>query len=95
MWIFDAHLDLALNGVDWNRDLRQSVDDIRAQETTLQMTDKGRRNNTLSFPELRIAQVPDVPIHANTLEQYTNLSPRYKTNLLIESCYHKHCNNGW
>ncbi|MFN9627211.1 MAG: dipeptidase [Planctomycetota bacterium] len=58
MWIFDAHLDLALNGVDWNRDLRQSVDDIRAQETALQMTDKGRRNNTLSFPELRIAQVP-------------------------------------
>jgi len=58
MWIFDAHLDLALNGVDWNRDLRQSVDDIRAQETALQMTEKGRRNNTLSFPELRIAQVP-------------------------------------
>ncbi|MFN6402191.1 MAG: dipeptidase [Planctomycetota bacterium] len=58
MWIFDAHLDLALNGVDWNRDLRQSVEDIRAQETALQMTEKGRRNNTLSFPELRIAQVP-------------------------------------
>jgi membrane dipeptidase len=58
MWIFDAHLDLALNGVDWNRDLRQSVDDIRAQETALQMTDKGRRHNTLSFPELRIAKVP-------------------------------------
>lgn len=58
MWIFDAHLDLALNGVDWNRDMRQSVDDIRAQETALQMTDKGRRHNTLSFPELRIAQVP-------------------------------------
>jgi membrane dipeptidase len=58
MWIFDAHLDLALNGVDWNRDLRQSVDDIRAQETALQMTDKGRCHNTLSFPELRIAKVP-------------------------------------
>lgn len=58
MWIFDAHLDLALNGVDWNRDLRHSVDDIRAQETALQMTDKGRRNNTLSFPELRASQVP-------------------------------------
>ena len=28
MLIFDAHLDLALNGVDWNRDLRQAVDDI-------------------------------------------------------------------
>jgi Membrane dipeptidase (Peptidase family M19) len=30
MLIFDAHLDLALNGVDWNRDLRQSVTDVRA-----------------------------------------------------------------
>ena len=58
MWIFDAHLDLALNGVDWNRDLRQSVDDIRAQEITLQMKDKGRCTNTLSFPELRAAKVP-------------------------------------
>lgn len=58
MWIFDAHLDLALNGVDWNRDLRQSVDDIRAQETALAMSEKGRRNNTLSFPELRASKVP-------------------------------------
>ena len=57
MWIFDAHLDLALNGVDWNRDLRQSVDDIRAQEITLQMTEPGRQKNTLSFPELRESQV--------------------------------------
>jgi membrane dipeptidase len=57
MWIFDAHLDLALNGVDWNRDLRQSVDDIRAQETTLGMTDPGRQRNTLSLPELRCAKV--------------------------------------
>lgn len=53
MHIFDAHLDLGLNGVDWNRDLRQSVDDIRAQETALQMTTSGRRTNTLSLPELR------------------------------------------
>jgi len=53
MWMFDAHLDLALNGVDWNRDLRQSVDDIRAQEISLGMTEPGRQNNTLSFPELR------------------------------------------
>lgn len=58
MWIFDAHLDLALNGVDWNRDLRQCVDDIRAQEQAAGMLEKGRQTNTLSFPELRIAQVP-------------------------------------
>jgi membrane dipeptidase len=57
MWIFDAHLDLALNGVDWNRDLRQSVDDIRSQEISLQMTEPGRQTNTLSFPELRESQV--------------------------------------
>jgi membrane dipeptidase len=57
MWIFDAHLDLALNGVDWNRDLRHSVDDIRAQETTQGMTDRGRQHNTLSLPELRRADV--------------------------------------
>lgn len=57
MWLFDAHLDLALNAVDWNRDLRQSVDDIRAQEHALQMTAPGRCTNTLSFPELKKAGV--------------------------------------
>ena len=31
MMIFDAHLDLAMNAIDLNRDIRQSVDDIRAQ----------------------------------------------------------------
>ncbi|MFN7706520.1 MAG: peptidase M19, partial [bacterium] len=51
--LFDAHLDLALNGVDLNRDLRQTVDDIRAQEITLEMTELGRKTNTLSFPELK------------------------------------------
>lgn len=58
MHIFDAHLDLALNGVDWNRDLRCTVDDIRAQEMSLEMQhEKGRCTNTLSFPELRRAQI--------------------------------------
>lgn len=58
MHIFDAHLDLALNGVDWNRDLRDSVDHIRAQETALGMQDlPGRCNNTVSLPELRKANI--------------------------------------
>ena len=57
MMIFDAHLDLGLNGVDWNRDLRMTVAEIRAQETMLGMTEPGRCTNTLSFPELRQAQV--------------------------------------
>ena len=32
MLIFDAHLDLGLNAVDWNRDLRMTVDEIRSAD---------------------------------------------------------------
>ena len=35
MLLFDAHLDLAMNGVDWNRDLRMDLSDIRVQEELL------------------------------------------------------------
>jgi membrane dipeptidase len=55
--IFDAHLDLAFNAVDWNRDLRMDVTEIRAQESTLQMTAAGRGTNTVSFPELQAGGV--------------------------------------
>lgn len=57
MLIFDAHLDLGLNAVDWNRDLRMSVAEIRAAEAALGMTDPGRGTNTLSFPEMKRAEV--------------------------------------
>ncbi|HVJ83884.1 MAG TPA: membrane dipeptidase [Planctomycetia bacterium] len=57
MLIFDAHLDLGLNGVDWNRNLDQDVADLRAQEKSLGMTEPGRGGATLSFPELRKAEV--------------------------------------
>ncbi len=58
MMLFDAHLDLALNAVDMNRDLRQSVDDLRVQERSAGMQDVwGRCQNVLSFPELRDAGV--------------------------------------
>lgn len=58
MLLFDAHLDLALNAVDLNRDLRQGVDDIRAQERIAGMDGiAGRCKNTLSLPELRDAGV--------------------------------------
>jgi membrane dipeptidase len=51
--IFDAHLDLAWNALDWNRDLRLPVADIRRREREQGMTDKGRGMGTVSFPELR------------------------------------------
>lgn len=58
MQIFDAHLDLALNGVDWNRDLTLSVDEIRSEESRLGMgEEKGRCTNTVSFPELKKARI--------------------------------------
>ncbi len=57
MLIFDSHLDLAMNAINLNRDLRQSVADIRAQEILLNMTEHGRRTNTVSLGELRKAEV--------------------------------------
>ena len=36
----DAHLDLAWNAIDWNRDLRLSCEQIRQIETDAGMTDK-------------------------------------------------------
>ena len=32
MLLFDAHLDLAMNAIEWNRDLSRPVDEIRARE---------------------------------------------------------------
>lgn len=57
MLIFDAHLDLAMNAVDWNRDLRKSIREIRDQEVDARMIEPGRCTNTVSFPELRAGQV--------------------------------------
>lgn len=52
MFLVDAHLDLSMNAMEWNRDLRQPVEAIRAREKG--MTDKpDRGNSTVCFPELR------------------------------------------
>ncbi|MDQ1296594.1 MAG: rane dipeptidase [Bacteroidota bacterium] len=50
--IFDGHLDLAMNALEWNRDLRMPVEEIRKSEKG--MTDKpDRANGTVSFPSMR------------------------------------------
>jgi membrane dipeptidase len=52
MFIIDAHLDLSMNAMEWNRDLRTPVGEINAREKEL--TDKPDRGNaTVSLPELR------------------------------------------
>ena len=50
--VFDGHLDLAMNALEWNRDLRWSVEDIRRGEEG--MTDKpDRAKGTVSLPSMR------------------------------------------
>ncbi len=54
--IFDGHLDLSMNALEWNRDLRWSIDDIRKSEVG--MTDKpDRAKGTVSFPSMREGKV--------------------------------------
>ena len=56
LFIIDSHLDLAMNAIEWNRDLRQPVAVIREREKG--MRDKpDRGNNTVSLPELRKGKV--------------------------------------
>src|SRR5688500_2454155 len=52
MFLVDAHLDLSMNAMEWNRDLRRPLSDIRQREKG--MKDKpDRGNSTVCFPELR------------------------------------------
>ena len=55
--IWDAHLDLAWNAIDWNRDLTLPVAAIRQREREQGMTEKARGEGTVSFPELRKGKV--------------------------------------
>src|SRR5438093_4422227 len=52
MLIFDAHLDLAMNALEWNRDLTRPIDQIRQRENG--MTDKpDRAKGTVCLIEMR------------------------------------------
>ncbi|MBS1915275.1 MAG: dipeptidase [Bacteroidetes bacterium] len=56
MFTIDAHLDLGMNAMEWNRDLRASLTEINGREKG--MTDKPDRGNaTISFDELRKGDV--------------------------------------
>jgi membrane dipeptidase len=52
MFTIDAHLDLAMNAMEWNRDYRRSIYEIRDREKSL--TDKpDRGKGVVNFEELR------------------------------------------
>ena len=51
-FIIDAHLDLSMNAMEWNRDFRISISELNEREAG--MTDKPDRSNaTITFEELR------------------------------------------
>jgi membrane dipeptidase len=55
MLILDAHLDLSWNALGWNRDLEQTVAEIRLSESG--MEGKGRGKNTVSLPDMRRGKI--------------------------------------
>ena len=56
MFTIDAHLDLSMNAMEWNRDLRLSIAEIRDREK--EMSDKpDRGKGTVCLPELRKGEV--------------------------------------
>ncbi len=56
MLILDAHLDLSMNALEWNRDLTRPVPELRSREKG--MTDKRDRcQGTVSLPEMRRGKI--------------------------------------
>lgn len=54
--IIDAHLDLAMNAMEWNRDIRMSVENIREMEQDL--SDKpDRGKGTVSFSSMKAGNI--------------------------------------
>lgn len=54
--LFDGHLDLAMNAMEWNRDLTRTVPEIRDREAG--MTDKpDRGRGTVSLPAMRAGRI--------------------------------------
>ena len=55
MLIVDAHLDLSMNALQWNRDLLRSVYTIRTMEQTV--PGKGRAQGTVAYPDMRRGRI--------------------------------------
>lgn len=55
MLIVDAHLDLSMNALEWNRDLLRSAYTIRTMEQTV--PGKGRAQGTVAYPDMRRGRV--------------------------------------
>ncbi len=56
MLLVDAHLDLAMNALNWDRNLDLTVEQIREMEAGM-IPQKGRSCGTVAFPEMRKGEV--------------------------------------
>jgi membrane dipeptidase len=56
MLIFDGHLDLAMNAIEWNRDFSRPLEEVRQREQGLS-DKKDRGRNVVAFDEMRKGQV--------------------------------------
>lgn len=55
--IFDAHLDISMNAMEFNRDQRMSLEEIRRSELLSTENHPHRCKNTVCFPELRRGRI--------------------------------------
>ena len=55
--ILDAHLDLAMNAMEFNRDQRWTLERIRRRELATDDNLPGRARNTVCFPEMRRGRI--------------------------------------
>jgi membrane dipeptidase len=55
-FFIDCHLDLAMNAIEWNRDLTRPIAEIRAAEEGMH-DKKGRGQGTVCLPELRRGRI--------------------------------------
>ncbi len=85
MLIFDAHLDLAWNAIDWNRDLLQPIDELRRREQG--MTDKGRGANTVCMAELHRGEVGIVIATLLARQVTPHLTPSFRRYHSMQAAY--------
>ncbi len=83
MLMFDAHLDLAFNAVDWHRNLEQTIEEIRASESA--MTELGRGTGTVSLPEMRKGELGICL--ATMFARLRQMAPSPYGNATPEACY--------
>jgi membrane dipeptidase len=69
MLIIDAHLDLSMNAMEWNRDLKLPVSELRERESGL-LDKPDRSRNMVSLPELRAGNIGLVV--ATQIARYVN-----------------------